>query len=125
MKNSNDAAKTSQPQRAWSKATRELDAALKAYPAPWQHELSDRLSDGSDCLEIEGANGSSIAEMQCSLESEKPLARLIVAAPDLFAALRRMLADVEAYQSNPNGHSPTNCIADARAALAKAEGGER
>lgn len=33
--------------------------------------------------------------------------------------LRKMLADVEAYQANPYGHSPTSQIAAARAVLAE------
>ena len=46
---------------------------------------------------------------------------LHAAAPALYEALKRILADVEAYQSNPNGHAPVNCIANARAALALVE----
>lgn len=30
--------------------------------------------------------------------------------------LKRMLADVEAWKANPNGHSPTSCIAQAHEA---------
>jgi hypothetical protein len=38
---------------------------------------------------------------------------------ELAKVLKRMLADVEAWNANPNGHSSTSCIAQAHEALAK------
>lgn len=59
----------------------------KHTPGPWTYAPSDRLSDGSDCIQIEHEGGS-IAEMQCPADAEEANARLIAAAPTLYEALK-------------------------------------
>lgn len=79
--------------------------------------------------EIDGKHGVFegsllVANVHIPTEYAKEFAKKIITAvnahDDLVAALRSMLADVEAYQSNPHGHRPINYIAVARAALALA-----
>jgi sensor domain CHASE-containing protein len=64
-----------------------LKAALQQYPAPWQFEMVERMSDETeDAISVSDANGSSVAEMQCQRDVEESLAKLMTAAPDLLAA---------------------------------------
>lgn len=88
---------------------------MKFTKGPWSYELSDRLSDGSDCLSISDADGSSIAEMMCPADVEEANARLIAAAPDLYAALK----DVRDFLRS-SGYDTR--LVDAALALASIEG---
>ncbi len=75
---------------------------------PWRVDSNGDILDSQSLL---------IARPQ-----HKKDASIIAAAPGLLDALSHMLADVEAYQSNPHGHAPTQFITLARAAIAKAKG---
>lgn len=82
----------------------------KHTPGPWKTHNEHVL-----------ANGYKISSIISHKTTEGVAnALLIAAAPDLLVALSHMLADVEAYQSNPHGVSPTGFVAKARAAIAKA-----
>ena len=54
-------------------------------------------------------------------EARDEINALTAQRDELAKVLKRMLADVEAWKANPNGHSPTSCIAQAHEALALAK----
>lgn len=66
----------------------------KHAPTPYRADISDRLSDGSDCWVIDGEAGS-IAEMMCPADVEEATAKFIVRAcnsyDDLLKACQRLL----------------------------------
>lgn len=78
---------------------------------------------------VHDANGGRIATIAASI-NEHETARLIAAAPDLLAALRCALADLEGalqahHDGDPHGHdwkAHALSIDEARAAIAKATG---
>lgn len=51
-------------------------------------------------------------------------ARLVAAAPDLYAALAAIVAEADCHPFNPIGHVVEHVVTTARAALAKARGDE-
>ena len=90
----------------------------KHTPEPWNvgegpHKRNREVFDG---------NGFLVADCRTCCkepETEKANARLIAAAPDMLEALRELLADP--YLSDPINADRMTC---ARAAIAKAEGGQ-
>ena len=79
-------------------------------PGPWKYDYEDGY-----CGEIIASNGKEVATF--TDEPNAPDARLIAAAPDLLAAL------IQISESLPYS-SPVNAHIIARAAIAKATGGE-
>lgn len=58
----------------------------KHSPLPWTADIGDRLSDGSDCWEINSPT-ESIAEMMCPKDIEKANAEFIVRCVNAHEAL--------------------------------------
>jgi hypothetical protein len=87
-------------------------------PAPWSTGTDE---DGhvvySADLEFVAECGSDDGDA----EREAANARLIAAAPDLLAAIKTLLADMEFEYRDDNGDSDHDGMEKARAAIAKAE----
>lgn len=82
-------------------------------PAPWELRQS---TNGYWFIDHEqGGEDYTLTKLECGERD----ARLIAAAPDLFAALQNVAACFDA--NDPD--SMANAMADARAAIAKATGG--
>lgn len=87
---------------------------MKHTPGPWKvsptsHHAHDYRIDGPDGL------------MDFDADEARANARLISAAPDLLAVCQRMLREIEFGGTNATA---IRCmIEDAKAAIAKAEGG--
>lgn len=99
-------------------------AETKHTPTPYRAEISDRLSDSSDCWVIDSEAGS-IAEMMCPADVEEATAKFIVRAcnshDDLVEAVKEAIAyfeEVEEY-ANYDCHTISEKL---RATLAKATG---
>lgn len=88
----------------------------KHTPGPWHFAPS--LDDTYVVCESDD-NGASTVALVYAADAAKPDARLIAAAPDLLAALEKVLAAYEAAREPGHG---TILIDEARAALAKARG---
>lgn len=97
----------------------------EAAPGPWtvREEESRRPLPR---VFIGGSDGIYFAEVftgpSSALGSVRANAALIAAAPDLYAALAEM---VTYWDNGTPVHPAAEVVADARAALAQAEGGER
>lgn len=102
---------------------RELERlqSLSHTPGPWQ--MGDGFSVDDQCtiignLDDEGGNGHTvICDVNEDPDAYYANARLIAAAPDLYEALRLLVADVADY---PAWQRPCHALDAARAALAKA-----
>ena len=85
-------------------------------PGPWKIEMRTRSGEFVRTTHITGTDGSHLANVgPCSIDAN---ARLIAAAPDLLAALE----DIVYLADTSDFYLPRNWLADARAAIAKAEG---
>ena len=73
------------------------------------------VSSGATEYQVSSAHNTIAQRIQ-----KGPDAALIAAAPDLYAAMRACLADLEHYAST-HGPGPDLRLAEARAALARAE----
>lgn len=90
----------------------------KFTPGPWTVRF-DHDNIGYPCYFIHGFSGD--AKRDVALHTAN--ANMIAAAPDLYAALEMLLADIEEYQRiNQLGGENNHAQVLARAALAKAEG---
>jgi hypothetical protein len=92
-------------------------------PGPWQTEVFTsppyRYSESGTW--IYGANGIHVATVQTNLEATDADARLIAAAPDLFAMVRRFaIGDMRL----PHTEYEMALRAEARALLARIEEGD-
>ena len=75
--------------------------------ATWTANISERLSDDSDCWVIDSEDHS-IAEMMCPKDVEQANAELIVKAVNSFDTLVGALQSIAAYKSGgviPEGES--------------------
>lgn len=96
----------------------------KHAPGPW------RIIPANQAIHqwvIGDKEGYSIADCEPSgpvwnLDEADANARLIAAAPDLFEALRSCLAEMEAWELDPEMDTAAEPIRLARAAIAKATG---
>ena len=92
---------------------------MKHTSGPWQA----LAAKGEYC--IEGHNGTLIFTIRNGMIPMREDARLLTAAPDLLAALRKLLLEHDAismqYDGTIDDRWPTAAAA-ARAAIAKAEG---
>ena len=88
-------------------------------PGPWEvdpkAQCRIREIQNLDTVATTGCDGSHRDEWEAN-------ARLIAAAPDLLAALKDLIADVENVDSEANDWSQQVCVMNARAAIARAEG---
>lgn len=103
---------------------KELVNQMKTTARPWRISAQDKraILAGRDAKTVRIAKVTG-SDSISDAEDGQHAAFIVTACnahDDLVAALRSMLADVEAYQSNPHGHRPINYIAVARAALALA-----
>lgn len=104
---------------------RELERlqSLPHTPGPWQ--MGDGFSVDAQCtiignLDDEGGSGHTvICDVNEDPDAYYANARLIAAAPDLYAALRLLVADVADY---PAWQRPCRALDLAQAAIAKAAG---
>jgi len=86
----------------------------KHTPGPWSEDPEGELAvsvegaDGSVVCDVHGASNDPLCEANCSL---------ISAAPDMLAALKRIIAD--------DDRSDYDAIGEAMRAVAKAEGKEQ
>lgn len=101
----------------------------KYTPGPWCLDV-EPSDDGTFFVQTpEGRDGQCIAEVYNQTTPDTVAnARLIAAAPELYEALRSLLAEVEADREAEDPQARTQMewedapLAAARAALAKAEG---
>ena len=98
------------------------NAAPAFTPGPWDNPSQ---SEAGRYITIKAANGRTVARVIWSRASDPhPTdagdARLIAAAPDLYAALEAALADLEESDRHYKTFSPS--VKRVRAALAKARG---
>ena len=61
----------------------------KFTKGPWRADISNRLSEDSDCWVVDSEEGA-IAELMCPADVAEANARLIAAAPDLYSALQTL-----------------------------------
>lgn len=89
-------------------------------PAPWRFELNH-------CRHaIISPDGYLIALLSANDLDAEDNARLIAAAPELLAALESLVCHVLHYESMPHAHpQAAKNVADARAVIAKAQGGAK
>ena len=95
-------------------------------PGPWQVAWSERVETNASILG-QGDQIAWVESHQVGEERARANARLIAAAPDLLAALRAMLASpagVARPLSGDEVRSLSDAVSLARAAIAKATGGE-
>ena len=99
-------------------------------PGPWTAMVTDTMGDTPALWDIvQRSSGGTVAEIQSHNPDD---AALVVAAPDLLAALQAWLASDRADQSIIAGHDvdghPLNAAGvarvKARAAIARATGGQ-
>lgn len=92
--------------------------AMKHTPGPWMLEAS-----GIRVLTAPGRSPIDMGFSGLTQEHDKANARLIVAAPELLAALKLAVSYAEAMERALNVSGQRNAtLEDARAAIAKAEG---
>jgi hypothetical protein len=106
-------------------------SAVKHTPGPWELEgdvewvMDD--AGGHRHLIIRAPDGWNVALVQADEDDEEQVAnaRLIVAAPDLLAALRALVWQIDRDDSVvwEDGSPAAAMLLDARAAIAKATGG--
>ena len=91
-------------------------------PGPWDVEPkgSRHFVDGADGLTVAYLDRAGVRE-RIEIEAN---ALLIAAAPELIEALEAVLPDLEHYVAT-HGPGPDKRLAIARAAIAKAKGGEK
>ena len=91
-------------------------------PGPWDVEPkgSRHFVDGADGLTVAYLDRAGVRE-RSEIEAN---ARLIASAPELIDALEAVLPDLEHYVAT-HGPGPDKRLALARAAIAKAKGGEK
>lgn len=97
----------------------------KHTPGPWLVQAGNEWADGIVTLEGHNENGTpmywTVASYNRRRDESDANARLIASAPELLAALKRLIAtglderEYHEFMSNPAHY--------ARAAIAKAEGG--
>jgi hypothetical protein len=98
-------------------------------PEPWEMiELTQPHDDWTGTRFVirapKDAPGGIAALIGMGYDEERANAHLLLAAPELLAALEMLLADIEDYQSINNlGGSNNQSQVNARAAIAKAKGG--
>src|ERR1043165_9784493 len=97
----------------------------EATPRPWRVLPYQYVLNKPTRGRIHGPNNEPVVDdANPTLADAALIVRAVNSFDALTEALRLMLADVEAYQSNPYGHSPSTQVANARAALKLAEGKE-
>ena len=89
----------------------------KHTPGPWALDQSSQIS----CVSAFDVNGEFIGIAYMTLPNHEANARLIAAAPDLLDALKRLESATRILP--PDMDEPDSPLAQARAAIAKAEGG--
>ena len=98
------------------------ESETKWTPGPWHWDAGDvGVEPGVLYADIYTDDEAVIAMFNINLKEGTANARLIAAAPDLYAALERTLSWLTSYQGSGSmaDHGPYN---QARAALAKARG---
>jgi hypothetical protein len=95
-------------------------------PGPWTWQYGEGFFAGKSVPVVTIESDGACGDPECCgapsyvIETRQEDAALIVAAPDLLAALKRSLNWLSSY---PGGNA-TGAYDEARAAIAKAEGGE-
>jgi hypothetical protein len=97
---------------------------LTHTPGPWKADITPRTGNyaGSFSVEADGLVVCGRAGVPNRASESAANARLIAAAPDLLAALKLILPIAESYLKKAPGHPDNGKLADARDAIAKAEG---
>lgn len=92
----------------------------KHTPGPWK--VIDRALNGGEGVSIEAENGyTEVCKVNKSYHSRTANARLIAAAPELLEALKEAENWLAEYEDGPDS-GLQGLLAQARAAIAKAEG---
>lgn len=96
---------------------------MRHTPGPWTYFPKRKYGEHHVSVPIKDS-GMRLALFPDGIDTENPVAdaRLIAAAPELLAACREL---VERHDANlPDGVQFTDLVAAARAAIAKATGGQ-
>lgn len=96
-------------------------------PGPWKYDETWALVHGADNSEVCAIHSGSPGEQRNNRNVVYANAHLIAAAPELLAALKEALPQVERTHCRaPDGETCDNMvIAIVRAAIARAEGGAK